>query len=224
MNALSDIALYFDLDGTLIDSGPCAVISAQDAFRKFFGMELQGGLIIERMGIPIEVIFRELSGGRIDDGNETEVIGYFRERYRENSAHHTALFAGTLPFLAGIAPKTMQKLIVTSKKSTMARYNLENMGILTHFSHVIGSDSVEHYKPHPDPVYKARALLPSRPAVELVIGDADTDIIMGKGAGTLTCAVTWGAHGRARLAAANPDYIVDSFGELDAVISGLGAL
>lgn len=224
MSPSADIALYFDLDGTLIDSGPCAVISAQDAFHKFFGMEVPGSLILEKMGIPIEVIMRELSAGRVDEGNETEVIGYFRERYRENSATHTTLFNGTLPFLTNLSSKSMKKMIVTSKKSTMARYNMENLGILTHFLHVIGSDSVEYYKPHPDPVHKARALLPTCPAVELVIGDADTDIIMGKGAGALTCAVTWGAHGRARLEAANPDYIVDTFEELESVVNGLSAL
>ncbi len=224
MKASPSIALYFDLDGTLIDSGPCAVMSAQDTFRKFMGVELEASSIIERMGIRIEVIFRELSLGRVGPENEQEIVGYFREQYRANSAAHTLTFAGTLPFLTNIIPQNHQKMIVTSKKSTMARYNLHNLGLISHFSHIIGSDSVEFYKPHPDPVYKARALLSEKPALEMVIGDADTDIQMGKAAGTITCAVTWGAHGRARLEAAKPDYIVDTFKELERVVAGLSAL
>jgi phosphoglycolate phosphatase-like HAD superfamily hydrolase len=109
-------------------------------------------------------------------------------------------------------------LIVTSKRSPLARYNLESFRIDHYFRHIIGSDNVEHYKPHPDPVYKARATLAGRPAVEWVIGDADTDIMMGKSAGVKTCAVTWGAHPRARLEAAKPDYIVDSFEELSEIV------
>lgn len=209
--------LYFDLDGTLIDSGPCSVVTAQDTFRKFLGMEVSAETIIERMGIPLEVFLRDLSGGRVNDENWDEVAGYFRARYQENSPTCTAMFGGTQPMLQALEA-SHHMVIVTSKRSPLARYNLESFKIDHYFRYIIGSDNVEHYKPDPDPVYKARATLDGQPVFEMVIGDADTDIIMGKAAGVKTCAVTWGAHSRARLEASAPDYIADSFEELSEII------
>lgn len=219
MNIPSQLApvLYFDLDGTLIDSGPCSVVTAQDTFRKFLGMEVSAETIIERMGIPLEVFLRDLSGGRVNDENWDEVAGYFRARYQENSPTCTAMFGGTQPMLQALEA-SHHMVIVTSKRSPLARYNLESFKIDHYFRYIIGSDNVEHYKPDPDPVYKARATLDGQPVFEMVIGDADTDIIMGKAAGVKTCAVTWGAHSRARLEASAPDYIADSFEELSEII------
>lgn len=210
--------LYFDLDGTLIDSGQCSVVTAQDTFRKFLDMDIAAESIIERMGIPLEVFLRDLSGGKINDGNWDEIAAYFRARYKENSTACTVLFGGAQPMLQELAV-SHHMVIVTSKRSPLARDNLQAFQIDHYFRHIIGSDNVEHYKPHPDPVYKARATLEGQPLFEMVIGDADTDIMMGKAAGVKTCAVTWGAHSRARLEASAPDYIADSFEELAEIIS-----
>ncbi|HEU4838266.1 MAG TPA: HAD hydrolase-like protein [Micavibrio sp.] len=60
-------ALYFDLDGTLVDSRACCVVSTQETFRKLFALELMAEDVIDKMGVPIEVTFREWSGGKIHD-------------------------------------------------------------------------------------------------------------------------------------------------------------
>jgi len=54
--------------------------------------------------------------------------------------------------------------------------------------------------------------------LEFVIGDADTDIMIGKTAGTKTCAVTWGAHPLERLQKAKPDYIADLMENLNKLL------
>jgi phosphoglycolate phosphatase len=48
----------------------------------------------------------------------------------------------------------------------------------------------------------------------LVVGDMPVDILMGKGAGARTCAVTYGNASREDLAAAGADFIIDDFSEL----------
>jgi phosphoglycolate phosphatase-like HAD superfamily hydrolase len=212
-------ALYFDLDGTLVNSQKCCVVSTQETFRKFFALELTAEQVIENMGVPIEVTFREWSDGKIHDGNWDEVAGHFRAAYKINSPNYSTLFDGVADFLGGLRVKTDNLFVVTSKKSAAAEADLSNMNILGHFRGVIGSDRVDHYKPHPDPIYKARAMMGDyTPSFEMMIGDADTDIFTGKGAGIKTCAVTWGAHDKARLLASNPDYVANDVNELAEII------
>lgn len=217
-------ALYFDLDGTLVNSRDCCVVSTQETFRKFFALELMAEDVIDKMGVPIEVTFREWSGGKIHDGNWDEVAGHFRAAYKSNSPRYSTLYDGVAEFLTGLRAQTENLFVVTSKKSAAAESDLSNMGILSHFRGVIGSDRVDRYKPHPDPIYKARAMMGDfKPSFEMMIGDADTDIFTGKAAGIKTCAVTWGAHDTARLLAARPDFVANDVAALAEIIrSALG--
>jgi phosphoglycolate phosphatase-like HAD superfamily hydrolase len=47
-----------------------------------------------------------------------------------------------------------------------------------------------------------------------MVGDTPADILAGKAAGTMTCAVTYGFGRRETLLQCAPDYVIDSFGEL----------
>lgn len=218
-------ALYFDLDGTLVNSQECCVVSTQETFRKFFALNLTAQQITDRMGVPIEVTFREWSDGKIHDGNWDEVANHYRATYKTNSPNYNALYDGIADFLNDLRAKTENLFIVTSKKSAAAESDLTNMNILSHFRGVIGSDRVDHYKPHPDPIYKARAMMGAyAPTFEMMVGDADTDIFAGKAAGIKTCAVTWGAHDAARLMASGPDFVANDVKELaDIINSALAA-
>jgi len=205
-------AIYFDLDGTLIDSRQCCVLSMQDTFRNFFDIDLAAETVIDKMGIPIEVTFRDWAGGKIHDDNWTEVVTYFRASY-------TVLYGGVEDLLKELRTKTANLFIVTSKNSKAAEDNLSKLGILDYFAHVIGSDRVDHYKPHADPVLKARAKITGPiPSLELMIGDSDADIMTGKAAGVKTCGVLWGAHDKARLMASSPDYIAHDMAELRDIV------
>jgi len=48
----------------------------------------------------------------------------------------------------------------------------------------------------------------------LMVGDSEKDIIAGKAAGMITCAVTYGMRSEESLIKQQPDYIFSSFSEL----------
>ena len=52
----------------------------------------------------------------------------------------------------------------------------------------------------------------------VIIGDSKSDIFTGKNAGIDTIAVTYGYDKKENLINANPDVIIDEFGELDNII------
>jgi HAD superfamily hydrolase (TIGR01549 family) len=203
--------VYSDLDGTLLDSSQCSVLSTQKTFSKFCRSIPSPEKIIERMGIPIEVTFPEMSEGLIHDQNWDEVSEFFRAEYRRNSETHISLFDGIASFLAGCTARHIPVLIVTSKKTEPAERDLRHLGVFEYIYEVIGSDKVDKYKPDPDPIFKARARFSDRViAKEIMIGDADVDIKMGKAASVMTCAVAWGAHDQERLQRESPDFLASS--------------
>ena len=57
-----------------------------------------------------------------------------------------------------------------------------------------------------------------KPEETLVVGDTTFDLEMGKGAGCLTAGVSYGNHSREHLATVSPDWIVDRFDELRAIV------
>ena len=52
----------------------------------------------------------------------------------------------------------------------------------------------------------------------LVVGDMDIDILAGKSAGIITCAVTYGIGKREDIIKAKPDFMIDSLAELKNII------
>jgi phosphoglycolate phosphatase-like HAD superfamily hydrolase len=49
-----------------------------------------------------------------------------------------------------------------------------------------------------------------------MIGDGDTDIDAGKGAGVITCGVTYGMGNKDDLITAKPDYLIEDLSQLTA--------
>ena len=86
------------------------------------------------------------------------------------------------------------------------------------FSMLIGGNDVKRGKPAPDPVLAITEALGWEPAETLTVGDAPVDILMGKSAGTLTCAVTYGNGTEAELSSVNPDYTIPDFRELSLIV------
>ena len=61
--------------------------------------------------------------------------------------------------------------------------------------------------------------LSARPEETLVVGDMPVDVLMGKGAGTHTCAVTYGNASRAQLEEAESDFIINDMAELTSLFA-----
>ena len=51
-----------------------------------------------------------------------------------------------------------------------------------------------------------------------MVGDMDIDVLAGKRAGILTCAVTYGIGRKEDIEKAEPDYIIDDILELKGII------
>ena len=95
---------------------------------------------------------------------------------------------------------------------------MRNMGIAPYFSYVIGSDSVEHHKPHPEPVLKTLRELGFEPSEALVVGDMPVDMEMAHNAGVRAVAVIYGNASHSELESSHADAVIDNLRDLMSVL------
>ena len=207
--------VLFDLDGTLIDSGPIILASMRHAAVTVLGREPDEELVRAAIGGPgLVAQMRDLDPDRVD-----ELVEVYRAH---NEPLHATLesFDGVLDLLPVLRAEGRRLGIVTAKRRATVELAFDRFPTLRDdIEVVVGAEDTERHKPDPDPVLEGLRLLDAAPADAAYVGDSPFDIRAAKSAGTFAVAVAWGGiHPVERLAEAEPDAIVSSTEELHAVL------
>lgn len=199
--------VLFDLDGTLIDSVDLIVDSYRHVFATHGLPEHSRDEILVGIGTPLRSVF----GALTDDPAE---IDRWIATYREfNLAHHdqrVTAYPSTVDMVRRIRGAGCRVGLVTSKNHAGALRGLDLIGLRDAIEVVVGADDVTRPKPDPEPARLALEALGVPADGALFVGDSRHDMYCGRSAGTWTAGVTWGPFDRDHLAAAAPDYIVDT--------------
>jgi len=203
--------ILFDLDGTLIDSGPIIMASMRHASVTVLGREPDEEAVraaIGGQGLVSQM--RDLDPDRVD-----ELIDVYRAH---NEPLHATLetFDGIPELLRELSDRGHQLGIVTAKRRSTVHLAFDRFPFLAELTDVlVGSDDTERHKPDPDPVLEALHRLGATPAEAVYVGDSPFDIQAGNAAGAHTIAVGWGGiHPDERLLGAEPDALVQHPGEI----------
>jgi pyrophosphatase PpaX len=190
--------VLFDLDGTLIDSGPIIVASMKHASLTVLGREPDEELVRSAIGGPgLIAQMRDLDPDRVD-----ELVEAYRAH---NEPLHDTLeaFPGVLALLPVLRDEGRRLGIVTAKR-------LRTVGL---------AEDTERHKPDPDPVLEALRRLDASPEDAAYVGDSPFDIRAGNAAGVRTVGVGWGGiHPDERLLHAGPAALVHTAEELHAAL------
>jgi pyrophosphatase PpaX len=207
--------VLFDLDGTMIDSGPMIVASMKHAAQEVLGLEIPEEVLTAAVGGPgLIAQMRELDPARVD-----ELVEAYRAH---NEPLHDELeaFWEIVEVLPRLRAEGRSLGIVTAKRLVTVRLAFDHLaGLERNFDVVVTSDDTERHKPDPAPILEALARLEKEPAQAAYVGDSPFDVRAAKAAQVFSVAVTWGGiHGRERLEEEEPDAVVDSAEELLAVL------
>ncbi|MFT5720287.1 MAG: 2-phosphoglycolate phosphatase [Motiliproteus sp.] len=185
-------AVLFDLDGTLLDTAP-------DFFR------LLNQMLAERRQPELDQtkVRQQISNGaaamiqsafNIDAGDpQAESLrAQFLERYRQNPAQESRLFAGMDRLLLWLDQQQIPWGIVTNKPEHFCRPLLQQLQLANRCSTLICPEHVTQGKPHPEGLLKACAELRRHPQQCLYVGDHRRDIEAGINAGMTTITALYG--------------------------------
>jgi pyrophosphatase PpaX len=207
--------VLFDLDGTVIDSGPMIVASMKHAAKEVLGQEISEEVLTAAVGGPgLIAQMSELDPARVD-----ELVEAYRTH---NEPLHDELeaFWEIVEVLPRLRAEGRSLGIVTAKRLVTVRLAFDHLpGLERNFDVVVTSDDTERHKPDPAPLLEALARLEKAPAQAAYVGDSPFDVQAAKAAQVFSVAVTWGGiHGRERLEEEEPDAVVDSAEELLGVL------
>ena len=210
--------LLFDLDGTLIDSQTDLANSINLMLVDLGRPQLDEAVVGSFVGDGVRVLVRRCLTATDPDHEppndelHQRGITLMHQHYADEMLKTTRLYPRVAETLDAFKDK--RKAVVTSKEVRFTRIILDHFGIADRFDVIVGGDTVSARKPDPAPVREAIRLLGGSAAEAVMIGDSENDINAGRGAGTLTCGVTFGFRTAEQLRLTHPDLIIDRFDQL----------
>jgi pyrophosphatase PpaX len=204
-------AVIFDLDGTLADTFPTVLRIFNRVMREQTGREWTLEELLPYFGPPETIILRNLFPE--EEIHQPLIESFFRQSAADGAEIRP--FPGIDRLVRRLGETGIPLAVYSGASTHSARLRVGHAGLLDHFAVVLGGDQVENYKPHPEGLLKLLDQFQVAPESAVFIGDMVADITAGRGAGTKTIAVTWGAATAAELRAARPDFVIDAPAELE---------
>jgi phosphoglycolate phosphatase len=212
--------IMFDFDGTLVDTAP-DLIRTTNLFLKTHG---HAELSDEAIRIEIGYGLKNLMHQTIPTELQTPALQLRMEHeflaiYEREMLKSPVLFPGAMEFLENWSG---QIAIVSNKRYRHIVPIVELLGLKDlPWVTIIGGDSFESMKPHPMPFLEAMRKAGTERAQTVMVGDGEPDIEGAIAVGVASVAVSFGYSPIQTLVRLGATSTVDSFSDLERVITSL---
>lgn len=198
MSSLS--AIFFDLDGTLVDSSIGIHKGFTYTFEQLGVPSPDAKTIRSFMGPPLETSFAScLSPDQIE-----LAIQLYRSYYKEKGVYEAQLFPQIKDLLTELAQQ--YPLYITTTKNTPTAIDMtSNLGIDHFFDGIYGSSPQALHKA--DVIRQALTAHNLAPENVVIVGDTKYDMIGAQETGIKKLAVTWGFGDVKDLMTYQPDWV-----------------
>lgn len=172
-------AVFFDLDGTLVDSSGDVLAAFRSAFLAMGEPEPEREVLLSVIGLRLEDCFARLVQG--GEPRAAEGARLFRKYYRDHYLDQTLPYPGI--------PKAVRELsarhalaVATMKKGEFARAIVRAFGWLGTFARIIGAEEGYPAKPDPTMLQALCRGFDIRPDEAVYVGDTSLDVRMAAAA------------------------------------------
>lgn len=188
--------VLFDLDGTLLDTAPDLTYALNTLRRASQLPELPVELVKPTVAQGSKSMLK--LGFDIDETHEQypALRDAFFSIYDSCLSRETALFPGMAEVLQHLEDNNIKWGIVTNKPARFTHLILDALNLTKRSACTVCGDTLKERKPHPAPILYACKLLETHPCQALYVGDAATDIIASRAAGTRALAALYGYIGK----------------------------
>ncbi len=191
-------AMFFDVDGTLLDSKTDLALAVNATRRELGLAEVPVESVLPAIGNGV----RHLMATAIPEAADRvdELLPLHLKNYRAHLLDTAALYPGVRRTLDELIDRGWLLGVVTNKPGDMTRILLEHFGIARHFgAGVVGGGDCPELKPSALPLREAAARLRGHrlSSHDWMVGDNWTDLQCAANAGVKAAFCTWG-YGRPR--------------------------
>lgn len=198
-------AVFFDLDGTLVNSVE-DIAAAVNHVRIHLRLD---PLPLTQVGSYVGDGVHALMERALQTKNVTrieEAISLWKPYYEKHCVESTLLYEGILPLLEALSASGIPLAVITNKPSKPSHIILEGLGIASYFQVVVGGDTTAKRKPDSEPVHYAANKINVKTSRILLVGDSPNDVLSARNAEAKSCGVTWGIGALNHLQASTPDF------------------
>ncbi|HEX7129306.1 MAG TPA: HAD-IA family hydrolase [Rhodanobacteraceae bacterium] len=183
--------MFFDLDGTLVDSAPDLheALVALCREREIKAPEYETVRAVTSRGA--RAIVSTAFGDQGENVVEA-VMPRFIELYVDTGTARTQPFPGMEALLGKLESRGIPWGVITNKAGFLTAPLLERLGYAGRVAAVVAGDTLAVRKPHPDPVLLACTQAGVEPARCVFVGDDPRDVQAGQAAGLRTIVAGWG--------------------------------
>jgi HAD superfamily hydrolase (TIGR01509 family) len=197
--------IFFDLDGTIVDSREAYYEAARTAFQ---AMEQEPPETKVALEIP-RMLERKQPINDIIKGDIHKFLQVYLKTYYFITTEKTKPLPNVSTALRILSTKAKLALITMRafpKESIITE--LKHFSIAKYFTYVVTALDTHKPKPSPEALIKCVKALDVQICDCIIVGDSISDIRAGKAAGAKTVAVLSGLFSRQELAEENPDLII----------------
>lgn len=222
MKRFSSRAIFFDLDGTLVDSVPDLAEAARRMLAELGEPSRSDAEIATFVGKGIPtMVERALCNGRapVAAARLEEGIASFMRHYGETNGRLTRPYPGVVETLSLLRARGLKLGVVTNKAEAFIAPLLTELGIGEYFDCLVGGDTLAHKKPEPEPLWHAceRVGVPREAA--LMVGDSGNDALCARRAGIPVLLMTYGYNEGVPVDSEDCDGLLSSFVELPPLLA-----
>ena len=184
-------AALFDLDGTLLDSAPDMLATAN----RMLAARGAGPMTLDVLRPHVSKGARAMLAAafpEMEQAPREALVPEFLAIYQEELGRHSVLFDGIAEMLVALEAAGSTWGIVTNKPEYLARDILPQLGWETRCAVLIGGDTLAEKKPHPLPLQVAAERIGIAIADCVYVGDDERDIQSARAAGMPSVAALWG--------------------------------
>lgn len=181
-------AIFFDLDGTLTDSGE-GIINCATLALEHFGLPVPSR---EEMGVfvgpPLDKTFMEFG---VPADKTQEAIDVFRSRYLVIGKYENHPYPGIHDLLKQLKAQGHRLFVATSKPEQTAVDILHKFELAAFFEDICGA-SFDHSRVHKADVLAHLLAKIGGAEKALMVGDTEFDVLGAAAHGIATIGVSWG--------------------------------
>ena len=200
--------IFFDLDGTLTDSGPGIVASVAYALRKLGVEPPEPEQLRPFIGPPLLWSFSHFYG--FDEEKSKEAVRLYREYFTAGGMFENSVYPGIPDALDRLRAAGFRLAVATSKPELFSRQIISHFGLDKYFEAVCGAAMDESRTEKADVVRYALGTLGVTAEESLMVGDREHDVLGAKAVGLRCLGVLWGYGSREELTNAGASALAET--------------